>query len=98
MKRSDFLKKLGIGAVAVVVAPTAIASIPTRKFTVRYLDAPILLPLTPSIQGAGRCGTWIPIPKGCSAKEVANFYKEHGMGLYRKDYVVSEIKKSRKKL
>ena len=54
-------------------------------------------PLNPRKRDEGsKFGTWLPIPGGCSGEEVANFYKEHGMGLYKKDYVISEIKKTRK--
>ena len=41
MNRKQFLKRLGIGAVAVVVAPKVIAETPEKKFVVRYLDAKI---------------------------------------------------------
>ena len=34
MKRSDFLKRLGIGAVAVVVAPRVLAEMPAKEETI----------------------------------------------------------------
>ena len=49
MKRSDFLKRLGIGIGAVVVAPRVLAEMPAKedKFKTRHLDPERLYPLTP---------------------------------------------------
>lgn len=37
---------------------------------------------------SGKCGTWLPVPKGLTGKQVAAFYKEHGIGIY----LVSDIR------
>ena len=46
MNRKQFLRRLGIGAVAVVMAPKILAEIPEKKFAVKCLDAQRMYPMT----------------------------------------------------